>query len=549
MYLCLDGLSIDRHRCFFRKIVDLPLSFTDEFLQAIEFRKVLTRVIELSGPLHMSFHMLQSIYILYGSLLYVGQTCIEWKKLKPAKVSDNYRLCRSLAFLVYEEITRLLMFKYMSGLEDDFTDGLDENDPIKAIALARGLIDFIEEKAKSTLDLSVAYICRFWLLMNRFKIYYDAQKCGDALAMEVVENDFCGVFLLLGKNNYYELCLSQVERRYRDATYGELQEIRLNSSCRYRKDTKNNVYTMHVLDELMENVNYWTKCLPLGNDQDSWVNHSPNVMVARRCLNFVNNEYRRGLLDFESAIETDSKPEQHNQQYSAYVEPRCMLERSRMFELFVELFNNEIEGRHFNIKQCESKIDLLSTKLKQNETPSTPSALEEVIDGINDLNREKDSPLISNYIDSNSVDISNHELEIDRHDDNDNDSNDNDDREEEDIIIVDDIINDSTKLRSDCHRLALSNVIDMGKEKMTVLNIAIQRKNMSIMTQCHDNFLFDSFNNILKESNQTGNFPMSEISKVPTSISSFIRDFDKVKKGNHLNDVGYIQSYNNLRRR
>ena len=45
VYLCLDGLSIDRHRCFFRKIINLPLSFTDEFLQAIKFRKVLTQVI------------------------------------------------------------------------------------------------------------------------------------------------------------------------------------------------------------------------------------------------------------------------------------------------------------------------------------------------------------------------------------------------------------------------------------------------------------------------------------------------------------------------
>lgn len=85
VYLCLDGLSVDRHRCFFRKVIDLPLSFTDEFLQAIEFRKVLSRVIELSGPLHMSFHMLQSIYTLYGSLLMAGHKCLDWKKIETSK--------------------------------------------------------------------------------------------------------------------------------------------------------------------------------------------------------------------------------------------------------------------------------------------------------------------------------------------------------------------------------------------------------------------------------------------------------------------------------
>jgi len=550
VYLCLDGLSVDRHRCFFRKIVDLPLSFTDEFMQAIEFRKVLTRVIELSGPLHMSFHMLQSIYIIYGSLLSVGQTCLEWKKLKPAKVSDNYRLCCSLAFIVYEEITRLLMFQYMSQLQPEFVNSYDHNDPIKAIVLARGLLKFIEEKADNTLDMSVAYICRYWILMNRFKIYYDAQKCGDVLAMEVVENDFCGVFHLLGKKNYYELCLSQTERRYRDATYGELQEVRYNSSCRYRKDTNSNVYTMHVLDELMENVNYWTKCLPLGNDQDSWVKHSPNVMVARRCLNFVNNEYRRGLLDFESAIESDSTPVQNNQQYTTYVEPKCTLERSRLFELIVDLFNDEIDGRQFNIKQIESKIEKLTTTLKRNEPQTIPSALEQVINSINDLNTHIDGQSIMDNDVDDGIDVTVNDPPID--DDNDNTSvlhDDNEEEVEDGIELHDDLTNDSINTQSDCHRLSLIDVIHHGKDKMDSLNIDVKRKNMTILRECHDNFLFESFTTILNESNETDNFPSDDINTIPTSISSFILDFYHTKKENSSNDIGYVESFNSLMRR
>ena len=174
VYLCLDGLSVDRHRCFFRKIIDLPLSFTDKFLQAIEFRKVLSCVVELSGPLHMSFHMLQTIYILYGNLLLTSQHCVEWKKLRPAKVSDNYRLCCSLAFIVYEEITRLLMFKYFSTLPKETVNEVDDMDPLHAITLAQGLLQFVTNKAESSLDNSIVHICRFWLIMNQFKIYYDA---------------------------------------------------------------------------------------------------------------------------------------------------------------------------------------------------------------------------------------------------------------------------------------------------------------------------------------------------------------------------------------
>ena len=91
-----------------------------------------------------------------------GQKCLDWKKLKPAKVSDNYRLCCSLAFLMYEEITRLMMFKYMNELDDDVVNRMETDDPIHAVTIAKGLIDYIEQKAKLSLDNAIVYICRFW---------------------------------------------------------------------------------------------------------------------------------------------------------------------------------------------------------------------------------------------------------------------------------------------------------------------------------------------------------------------------------------------------
>lgn len=88
-------------------------------------------------------------------------------------------------------------------------------------------------KVKTTVDNSFACACGYWMLTNHFKLCYNAQKNGDFLIMETIENNFCGVFLLLGKSKYYELCLSQSERRCKDATYGELHEVRLNSACKY----------------------------------------------------------------------------------------------------------------------------------------------------------------------------------------------------------------------------------------------------------------------------------------------------------------------------
>ena len=339
VYLCLDGLSIDRHRCFYRKLLDLPLSFTEEFKQAVEFQKVFGRVVELSGPLHMSFHMLQCIFNLYGGLLRVSQKCVEWKKIKVAKVSDNYRLCCSLAMLVYEEITRLLLIQFMNTVPDDTIDN-DSNDGLGlgAVTIAQRFLDYVNDIANTSTDKSMVYICRYWLLMNVFKLYYNSQKSGDFVLMEQIENDFCGVFLLLGKSKYYELCLGQIEKRYSDISASQLNEIRINASCRYRKDTNNQQYVMHVLDELMENVNCWTKSLPLGSDENSWVEHSPNVMVARKCLNFVNNEYPRGLIDFESAVSFNGELQPQEHTYSKYIEPRSIRERSRLFELFQKLY-------------------------------------------------------------------------------------------------------------------------------------------------------------------------------------------------------------------
>ena len=61
--------------------------------------------------------------------------------------------------------------------------------------------------------------------------------------------------------------------------------------------------------------------------------HSPNVIVARQCLNFVNNKYRRGLIDFNSAVNLNDELHPQRKVYSKHIEPRCVRERSRLFEM------------------------------------------------------------------------------------------------------------------------------------------------------------------------------------------------------------------------
>ena len=76
MIICLDGLSLDRHRSFQNKLCKMNMKFTDTFQQSLTFQKALSRVIAVSGPLHTAFHMLQVIYDIYKDILQNVQLCL-----------------------------------------------------------------------------------------------------------------------------------------------------------------------------------------------------------------------------------------------------------------------------------------------------------------------------------------------------------------------------------------------------------------------------------------------------------------------------------------
>ena len=367
MILCLDGLSIDRHCSFMKKLIKLPLGFTQAFRQSQIFHKALNRVIEISGPLHMAMHMLQSIYTVFEDILTLSQRCVQWKEVKTGKVSDSFRLCESLCFLCYDEIFRYLLLQYLAVHEDDATDMNGDNDDRDdhstfGISVSRGLYKFISDKAE--LSTGYIYICNFFKIVTVYKSYKQSCACGDIPAMESLENEFCAVFIMLNKYNYVELVLSQIERRYGKLSYNELQEVRINSAARYKKDGDRTTYAVHVLDDLMENVNMWVKQLPIGDTQDSWYQHSSNVMVARRSIIFENEEYKRGFTDFNKAIENE-KFEQYKKMDSKYVEPRKVVERTILFEFNVKYFGIEIPGSKFSIKAAEAVLLNLETSLKK----------------------------------------------------------------------------------------------------------------------------------------------------------------------------------------
>ena len=77
MYLCMDGLSLERYRSLERNLINQPITFSDEYEQKITFKKALHRVTEIPGPLHMAFHMCQCLYIIYSDFLKHCQNIVE----------------------------------------------------------------------------------------------------------------------------------------------------------------------------------------------------------------------------------------------------------------------------------------------------------------------------------------------------------------------------------------------------------------------------------------------------------------------------------------
>ena len=96
-----------------------------------------------------------------------------------------------------------------------------------------------------------------------------------------------------------------MDREYSQISYQHVQQIRLNSACRYKcgKDRNGQVYHCVALDEMQENINGWTKKMMLGTDASSWVIHSPNLMCSQRCVSFEDGEYRRARMDLEKPLE------------------------------------------------------------------------------------------------------------------------------------------------------------------------------------------------------------------------------------------------------
>ena len=156
--------------------------------------------------------------------------------------------------------------------------------------------DFIENDAEWKKDNNArTCVMNYTLLASEFRVYWESMRSGDRLSQEIVENKWLCIFSALNKHKHVDIVLTGIEKQCQEINYSNLETIRRNSCirCNTGEDVDGRKFNFVAADECMENVNAWTKKLPLGNTQESWMQHSKNLVFSRQCINFEEEQYKR----------------------------------------------------------------------------------------------------------------------------------------------------------------------------------------------------------------------------------------------------------------
>ena len=89
----------------------------------------------MPAPLHQAFLALQCIYNIFLGLFKWSATAIGWKRINHKDVSQNFHLCRQLAFLILEELERLAFDQFTSQNKDCLNACLEENGDEQSFAI------------------------------------------------------------------------------------------------------------------------------------------------------------------------------------------------------------------------------------------------------------------------------------------------------------------------------------------------------------------------------------------------------------------------------
>ena len=227
----------------------------------------------------------------------------------------------------------------------------------------------------------------------------------------------------------------------------------------------------------MENVNKWMKGLPLRPNIESWTYHTPNIVLAKRCNNFVKMQMKRSKVDTELSDLEHGYVNNKNSVLSVKktTVPSYQKEKSRLYELLV--MGLESGSNVFKKNVWMENIELLSTDLKGSNKERV----------LNDNTDELD----------NMIDCIVNDTNIDKGDDN-----------EESIIeaveldAVEIAVDTNYDLTSDCNKYGLCDIWKEGKLKMIKCDY-VNRRKLEKIRMARMNIYIEGIYNRVKDKKQT----------------------------------------------
>jgi hypothetical protein len=529
-----DGLTQMRVRSFYESINTSSINFRQQYKESSTFAKALDRLVLVVGDLHGGgFHFLGAIYSLfYGAFMQPMQFAMGWKRIKGSDVTKTYQQSASLALLLLGEAERGLYFAFLHDMfvseGEDFFEEFSESSEDCGEYLARQFPLWLQQKLTTSTDEVLRMNILYVTITRKYALFRQSSRNGDSTTVEWLYEYFIPIWLMVGKHNYVEIGLSQMEDLYSRVPFHVLQAIRENRFLPLHKGKTRNGQHMSnwALDQVMELLQIKYKDMNFPKTQTGWQEHSTNMPLVARSKKYAETEYSR-------RFDVDSYDEQYLEFDAAGVKqdkgncktqttiPRRTNEKIMLSEiLFLSNTFVETPGRKMTEETYWKELKNVTTKLEEEETPDNAtvkdgrSATEQVAVDVNHELMENtphadETPLEiqdttemdqlewhqtledddDEFADEIAVPVLTDENEVDDEGDNANESTNTRTSQRSAIVLADNetVIQvgkaqkkKMTVRKAKLNSLALSDIIASGQKKMVELDIpAIRHRRKS----------------------------------------------------------------------
>ena len=212
-----DGLTQMRAKQFNKLIEETSHSFGPRYKVTVMLQKAMDQVNFIPGDLHGGgFHIMQVVYnLFYGAFIQKIQAVLKWKRICGSDVSKCYQQATSLASIFATELEHGVLAEYIKIVHHsaDRRRAFQQicNAKKLAIHLAEGYRKWIEEHRKDTTNEVFRLTLNFISVMNIYRMFRVAIRCGDAVMIEWIYREILPLFNITNKKHYFEIGLNRLK--------------------------------------------------------------------------------------------------------------------------------------------------------------------------------------------------------------------------------------------------------------------------------------------------------------------------------------------------